>query len=222
MFIIYLATCLENNKVYVGQTCKRLSNRRWAHVNRKDYDGFFNRAIRKYGAANFDWQILSHAETKDEANNLERVWIALFQSMNREFGYNMTAGGDGSIGHKHSAATREKHSIAMKKFHAAGLRKPRSGWKWSHPRSEESCRNVSNALKARPRQEKKLCKVEGCLRYTHAHGFCCPHAGRFKRYGDPTAGQPLGVKGPKKGIPYGPRVRQSAHQATISLTLFPA
>lgn len=41
MFTVYLATCLENNKVYVGQTHTFLSKRRWAHINRKDYDDFF-------------------------------------------------------------------------------------------------------------------------------------------------------------------------------------
>lgn len=40
-----------------------------------------------------------------------------------------------------------------------------------------------------------ICKVEGCGKKYHAHGYCYLHAGRFKRHGDPlkTTRTPNGI-----------------------------
>jgi len=203
MFTIYLATCVDNDKVYVGQTNARLSKRRWAHTNRRDYGAFFHRAIRKYGPERFKWQVLGTVASKQEANNLERIWIILLQSKNRLFGYNLTAGGDGSVGHQQSEATRAKRSSAMKALWAAGKLKVGRGWKRSHP--EETRNKIRATLALRPKIEKQVCAVPGCLRHTHSHGFCTIHAHRFKRYGNPVGGNPIGRTGPPKGCKYGPR-----------------
>lgn len=200
MFTIYLATCLVNYKVYVGQTNTFLSKRRWAHVNRKDYDDFFHRALRKYGEHNFIWEILGKAETKEEANNLERIWIVLLRSKDREYGYNLTAGGDGSIGHRHSEETKRKRSVALKLAWAEGRKRSSGGWKRSH--SKETRAKISIGLRSRPKLPKRICSVGGCLRYTHSQGFCSIHSHRFRRYGNPTAGNPIGKRGPAKGTKY--------------------
>ena len=39
-------------------------------------------------------------------------------------------------------------------------------------------------------QNGKSCSLEGCTEKHHAHGYCGPHAYRFKTYGDPTAEGP--------------------------------
>lgn len=35
---------------------------------------------------------------------------------------------------------------------------------------------------------KRVCLVQGCGKFRHAHGYCNPHFLRWKRHGDPTAG----------------------------------
>lgn len=50
-----------------------------------------------------------------------------------------------------------------------------------------------------------ICKVEGCGRSAKhtvggRHGYCQPHAKRFRKYGDPLAGKPIQPRGePNKG-----------------------
>lgn len=36
----------------------------------------------------------------------------------------------------------------------------------------------------------KICSVDWCDKPVHAHGLCGPHAGRFRKHGDPLAGGP--------------------------------
>lgn len=127
MYTIYLATCAPNGKGYVGQTKGYLCKRRSAHIRRKDYDCFFHRALRKYGSDAFDWQQISKVETKAEADNLERAWIILLRTRDRQYGYNITAGGAGSIGVKFSYERRLAHSAALKAAHAKGKFEYRGG-----------------------------------------------------------------------------------------------
>jgi hypothetical protein len=38
----------------------------------------------------------------------EKYWIKFYNSMDQNVGYNLTAGGDGTFGKKHSDETKEK------------------------------------------------------------------------------------------------------------------
>lgn len=95
-----------NEKVYVGQTWDL--KRRW---DRTAYKGckLFNRALDKYGWDGFDHVILLQREiAQEELNAFECLWIAILNSNNPKFGYNMTAGGEGVRGLVVSEETREK------------------------------------------------------------------------------------------------------------------
>ena len=59
--IIYKATNLINNKVYIGQTIRRLEERIYYHYYRAEHEleiihTHFINAIRKYGKENFQWE----------------------------------------------------------------------------------------------------------------------------------------------------------------------
>jgi len=200
-FFIYLATCIRNGKVYVGKTSGYFSRRRWAHLNRRDYDNFFHRALRKYGSNSFVWQILAVTTGLEQANNLERLWIIVLRAQEREFGYNLTAGGDGSVGLKQSQETIERRRESWRKSNRAGLHRPH-GRGWKRVQSEETKKRISEGLRRRPPKEKKACSVFDCQRPTHSNGFCKIHYSRLRRYGDPLAGNPIGTKGPLKGTKY--------------------
>ena len=90
-YCVYKHT-LPNQKVYIGQTCD--IKRRWHACN---YTGncYFYNAIQKYGWENISHEILEDNLTLEEANEREKYYIALYQSTNSNYGYNLRMGGDG-------------------------------------------------------------------------------------------------------------------------------
>ncbi len=90
-YCIYKHT-LPNQKVYIGQTCD--VKRRWRESN---YVGncLFYRAIKKYGWNNIAHEILEDQLTLEQANEREKYYIALYNSTDSNYGYNLRAGGEG-------------------------------------------------------------------------------------------------------------------------------
>ncbi len=97
--IIYKATCIINNKIYIGITTRELSKRKERHIAdafNKESNLSFHRSLRKHGLENFTWDILEDSiKSKEQLNKRERYWIKKLKSNNAEFGYNLTSGGDG-------------------------------------------------------------------------------------------------------------------------------
>jgi group I intron endonuclease len=200
-FKIYVATCLANGKVYVGQTsAKYLIHRISAHVMRKDYDGFFQRSIRKYGRDCFIWQVVATTLTKEDADNMERAWIVLLRSRDREYGYNLTAGGGGSLGVKHSEETKIKRSESMKKSWIETKRTIPNNFTHAGRRHSEQTKLLLSAIsRAQTRKAKAICSVPSCGKDAHSHKLCSAHLHRMIRHGDPLRGNPPGVRGPLPG-----------------------
>lgn len=113
---IYLITNSKNDKCYVGKT-SRTSERRWKdHVSKAKAGSktHLHQAIRKYGAENFQIQVLCKVRHPEHTNTMERHFIALLNTMG-EFGYNLTPGGDGvAPGTKLTEEHRAKLSAAHK------------------------------------------------------------------------------------------------------------
>lgn len=110
--------CKINNKVYIGQTSRTISRRSGLNgqnylrknKNNKDYTKFAN-AIIKYGWDNFYHIVLDTAETHDEADKKEMLYIKKYDSLNN--GYNSTSGGNSK--HKISDISRKRLSESHKK-----------------------------------------------------------------------------------------------------------
>ncbi len=100
--IVYLITNRSNGKVYVGWTVRTLERRFYKHCceSASGSSFYFHRAIRKYGKEMFDAVELCDADSKEQARYLECVFIAALKANNPQFGYNMTAGGQGGPGAK--------------------------------------------------------------------------------------------------------------------------
>lgn len=94
-FCVYKHTS-PNNKVYIGITSKPVTIR-WG-VDGKEYKSntYFWNAIQKYGWANFKHEILASNLSLQEASELETSLISKYNSMNPDFGYNHTTGGEWS------------------------------------------------------------------------------------------------------------------------------
>lgn len=94
--IIYKATNLINDKIYIGLTTKSLEHR--VSVHKKDskrINTYFYQAIRKYGFENFKWEVVDTATTMEELEEKERHYIKLYGSFdNKEVGYNTQSGGN--------------------------------------------------------------------------------------------------------------------------------
>lgn len=111
--IIYKATNIVNQKVYIGLTSRPLSKRKTEHfwdAKNYAYNSKFHKALRKYGEKSFSWEIIDYAHNMEELNERESYWISFYNS-NKE-GYNLTSGGLGATGYKYTDEDKKKVSMA--------------------------------------------------------------------------------------------------------------
>jgi group I intron endonuclease len=110
---IYLATCLVNQKQYVGQTVK-IVTKRWAEyrVESKRSNRPFCNAIAKYGWENFSWKVIDVGSNQEDLNAKEIFWIAKLGTLVSNGGYNLSEGGGSTSGVTPSLETRAKMSKA--------------------------------------------------------------------------------------------------------------
>lgn len=142
-----------NGKIYIGITSRSL-NQRWQHG--KGYSGYVRKAIDKYGWDNIKHFVLVGDFTEDEAKLKERQLIAKYHSNQYEFGYNLTEGGDGSPGYKHTEKAKEKmRAAAHRRVWTEESRRKESisvkkTWEYrDRTVSEETRRKISAANKGR-------------------------------------------------------------------------
>ena len=95
---IYKYTNIVNGKVYIGLSTnvdKRENYHYEATYNENDgrYKNHLYSAMRKYGYDKFKFEILEECP-KEKLRERERYYINLYQSNDREKGYNLTQGGE--------------------------------------------------------------------------------------------------------------------------------
>lgn len=84
-----------SNKKYIGLTKRTLVERAGTNGQKYQDQPAIWRAIKKYGWENFQKEILYSNLTKEEAGLKEREMISLYRTNEKEFGYNLTDGGEG-------------------------------------------------------------------------------------------------------------------------------
>lgn len=99
-----------SGKFYIGITVQSVSKRWWSHCREACVGSNtpLHRAIRKYGADAFEVRTLAVLEDTE----LAATEIRAIERMQPE--YNVTAGGDGTLGVSPSAETRAKLSAALR------------------------------------------------------------------------------------------------------------
>ena len=110
--IIYKATNIKNNKIYIGATIRTLNERKSQHIscalrNADNNNRYFYNAIRKNGPENFIWEIIDSAEDYETLMEKEKYWIKYYNSFGKN-GYNSCEGGNNTIGYRHSKETLQK------------------------------------------------------------------------------------------------------------------
>lgn len=144
---IYKITNIINHKLFIGQSVnikKRWNEHRYLLNKNICNNIHLQRAWNKYGRDNFKFEIIS-VISKETLNKEETRLIKKHKSSNREFGYNITNGGDShlcseetkkriskaktgrGLGRRHSEETKLKMSEAQKgsKNHRYGKKMPK-------------------------------------------------------------------------------------------------
>lgn len=150
---IYKITNLINGKIYIGKhSTDNLDD---------SYMGsgtLIKNAKSKYGLDAFKKEIIAFTDNEDSLNFLERFYIKKYKSKDLSIGYNLTDGGDGCSGLKHTNEWKKQHSEKMKgennyMFGRKGKSCPSFGLK----RSKETKKKISEALKGKYTGKKASC-----------------------------------------------------------------
>lgn len=115
--VIYKITNLVNGKVYIGQTTgspKRRLNRHVSDARARRSNSPLQNAIMKYGVENFTFDVVICAFDRESTNLLEKFFIKEHKSNTKEFGYNLTDGGEGMDGYRHTEEAKRKLSLVGK------------------------------------------------------------------------------------------------------------
>ena len=184
-----------SGKRYIGITSRENPNQRWRNGNGYK-DTLFGRAIEKYKWENIQHNILFDDLTEKEAKWLENYLICYywtFVGFKNSKGYNMTLGGEGTVGWKPSKETRRKQSEAHKgeknpnycKHPTEETRRKQSeankgqipwnkgipAWNKGIPQTEDAKRKNSEAHKGKPSPNKgKPSPNKGTHRVYHEDG----------------------------------------------------
>jgi group I intron endonuclease len=115
---IYLITNSVTGKHYVGKwQGKNLNQRFRTHFSEARLGStlYLHRSMRKHGFEKFSIHPLcSTIIDKQELCRWEREFIAMFKTMDRAYGYNLTPGGDG-VGYKFTEEAKRKMSPSAKR-----------------------------------------------------------------------------------------------------------
>jgi group I intron endonuclease len=129
MIYIYKFTNLVNGKIYVG-SAKNIKRRIKAHKYRAshniDSDHFmFYRALRKYGWESFMFDVIEEC-CPLLRNDRENHWIRYYDTLYKNFGYNMRTADNSLITYKVSEKTKElwrqqRKGVPKSKEHARNI-----------------------------------------------------------------------------------------------------
>jgi group I intron endonuclease len=149
---IYMIRNLLNGKVYIGNTGYTPKARFKQHciAARKGSKCSLHRAMRKYGIESFEVLELHLCFTTEELDKMEIVAIASYKSNSREFGYNMTEGGDG-ITNPSEERRRQQSEFMKKRGIYPGMLEAAIAANTGKVCSEETRRKISEANRGIPR-----------------------------------------------------------------------
>ena len=147
-FIVYKHTG-PSGKVYIDITGRKPEKRRG---NGKWYKRCTHMmaAIEKYGWNNIRHDIIAQGLTKEEAEEAEIKYIALYKSNDRRYGYNIDFGGSASG--RMSAQTREKNRLAHER-----RQQPDSAIRSPFQRKEAQPRSKGEDVESRQRSYWEIC-----------------------------------------------------------------
>lgn len=179
---IYCIYCLPTGKSYFGQTVKSIEKRYKQHLRaaQRGENTKLCKAIRKYGSKNFTIEGVISVEAsslqalKAKLDFLERHFIQKYDT--RRNGYNMTDGGDGSVGDGHPMFGKH-HSIESRMKIASKLR----GKTLSEEHRMRISKTERGKLCLKTRKERFLRLERNRFHQCWGNGFQMNIAGNFQK-----------------------------------------
>ena len=96
MYYIYIIQNTVNDKVYVGQTRRKVSQRYQEHKRKLNNGTHHNKLLQnswnKYSEVSFSYYTLIEIETQEEVNQAEEFYISWYRKLN--LCYNVSDGGE--------------------------------------------------------------------------------------------------------------------------------
>ena len=102
-----------SGKKYIGIT-SQVPKYRWKNGNGYEHNPHLWSAIQKYGWDSFEHIILLQGIIYEQASTIEKYLIDVYKTKDKNFGYNMTDGGEGTLGWAPSEETKKKISESKK------------------------------------------------------------------------------------------------------------
>lgn len=179
--LAYLVTNNLSNKAYVGITTRSINRRWYEHKYVKNSCGqLLAKAISKYGEKSFNIEPIASPIDKsvETLRDLEKILIKQFETMVPN-GYNLTTGGDGVFGYKHTPQKIAEMSQSRKGKKASDITKQKMkeahlGSKnhfYGKEHSDETKKKISLAKKGqigpwlgKPRSEETRKKISESLK----------------------------------------------------------
>ena len=96
-----------SGKRYIGLTCQ-CPETRWANGCGYKGNPYFDKAIKKYGWDSFQHIIIADGLSQEDACDMEKKLIFQYNTIDKDNGYNMTLGGLGALGYRHTDETKAR------------------------------------------------------------------------------------------------------------------
>ncbi len=157
---IYRITNQVNGKFYIGFTKRTTEGRFKNHCNIADASGETRRplikALRKYGAGNFIVETIYYGTDADHTLNvMEPYFIADLKPE-----YNVTKGGEGALGLKHSGESRNRLRLrALGRVASAETRLKLSIAATGRQKTDETRHKLSIAQLGKPKSPEHIAKI---------------------------------------------------------------
>lgn len=153
LYVIYKFTS-PSNKSYIGMT-KNIKIRIRIHLQdskKEKYKHYrFYKAINKYGFNNFKFEILAQNLLFEQATKMEIMFIKWFNTKT-PYGYNLTEGGEGTVGYTCSDNERFRRSEHAKNYkHSAESKQKISKSNMGKIMSKTAREKISKANKGKTR-----------------------------------------------------------------------
>ena len=166
--MVYVIENQNNGRKYVGITTKPLRER-WAyhiHTSKKG-TAVLSRAIRKHGPHSFSIESIETCHDETELRLRETHWIKSLGTFVKDGGYNMTWGGDGIFGYKHTDKAKAAMSLARKgdKNHNYGKSWGKTEWSDAEKKMmSEKHGGKNNPMFGKNHSEEARTKISAALR----------------------------------------------------------
>lgn len=94
-YYVYTIAHVSTGRLYIGFSSN--VHKRWIkhqELAKSSAGSYIHAALRKYGFEKFEFKVLQEFLHKEDALSAERYWISFFRSNEKDYGFNLTEGGE--------------------------------------------------------------------------------------------------------------------------------